>query len=271
MAEQSMVCGLIFIKRGVVMSVTLKEILDTCDNLLRPEQFDDYCPNGLQVEGKPQVSKIVSGVSASYALLEAAVEQQADAVLVHHGYFWKGDDPRVLGMLRRRLGLLLAHDISLIAFHLPLDAHADFGNNVQLAQQLDIEITGGLDNDSEHSIGLVGELPAAISAERFSAHIEARLGRHPVHVAGSARQIKTVAWCTGAAQGFIERAAKIGVDAYISGEISEPTTHIARETGVHFFAAGHHATERFGVRALGDLLANRLGVTHQFIDIDNPA
>lgn len=253
------------------MSATLKKLLDTCDKLLLPEQFDDYCPNGLQVEGKPQVNKIISGVTASYALLEAAVAQRADAVLVHHGYFWKGEDPRVVGMLRRRLGLLLANDISLIAFHLPLDAQPDFGNNVQLARQLDIDVTGGLDTNRAISIGLVGELPVAMNAEQFAAHIEARLGRRPVHVAGAASQIKTVAWCTGAAQGFIERAAYAGADAYITGEISEPTTHIARETGIHFFAAGHHATERFGVCALGDMLAERLGIEHQFIDIDNPA
>lgn len=253
------------------MSATLKKLLDTCDKLLLPEQFDDYCPNGLQVEGKPQVSKIISGVTASYALLEAAIAQRADAVLVHHGYFWKGEDPRVVGMLRRRLGLLLANDISLIAFHLPLDAQPDFGNNVQLARQLDIDVTGGLDTGRANSIGLMGELRVAMNAEQFAAHIEVRLGRRPVHVAGATSQIKTVAWCTGAAQGFIERAAHAGADAYITGEISEPTTHIARETGIHFFAAGHHATERFGVCALGDTLADRLGIEHQFIDIDNPA
>lgn len=252
------------------MTVQLSEIMTVCNELLQPEQFKDYCPNGLQVAGAESVTKIISGVTASQALIEAAIENDAQAILVHHGYFWKGDDPKITGMLRQRLKLLLANDISLIAYHLPLDAQPEFGNNASLAKQLGLRITGGLEGDADRSIGLIGELEQPMAGDEFARLLSQRLGRVPLYIEGSKPCIKTIAWCTGAAQGFIARAAELNVDAYLTGEASEQTVHVARETGLHFFAAGHHATERYGVQALGKLLAEKLGVEHRYIEIDNP-
>lgn len=251
------------------MPVTLTELLTAANALLSPERFQDYCPNGLQIEGKQQIKCLVSGVTASMALLEAARDCGADAIVVHHGYFWKNESPVVTGMKRKRLQLLLQNDISLLAYHLPLDAHPELGNNVQLARQLDIEITGGLQSGA-NPIGNVGQLREAMSPENFIGKISRRLGRAPQFIAGGDHAIRTVAWCTGAAQNYIDQAAELGVDAFISGEISEQTVHSARELGLHFIAAGHHATERYGVRALGEYLANQLRIEHRFIDIDNP-
>lgn len=251
------------------MSTTLSELLATANALLTPERFQDYCPNGLQVEGRPQIKRLISGVTASMALLEAARDSDADAIIVHHGYFWKGESPIVTGMKRKRLQLLLQNDISLIAYHLPLDAHSELGNNAQLARQLDIKITGGL-QPGANPIGNIGELHEAMSPEIFVEKITQRLGRAPQFIAGGDHDIHTVAWCTGAAQDYIEQAAALGVDAFISGEVSEQTVHSARELGLHFIAAGHHATERYGVRALGEYLANQLQIEHRFIDIANP-
>lgn len=252
------------------MPVSLRELVAAADALLAPEQFQDYCPNGLQVEGRSQVRCLVSGVTASMALLEAAHARGADAILVHHGYFWKGETAPVIGMKRERLRFLLQHDISLLAYHLPLDAHPQLGNNAQLARQLDIKITGGLQSGAR-PIGNVGHLQQALSPERFIERVAARLGRMPQFIAGGAHSIRTLAWCTGGAQGYIEQAAALGVDAFLSGEISEQTVHCARELGIHYIAAGHHATERYGARALGEHLGAQLGVEHIFIDIDNPA
>jgi len=252
------------------MPATLTELINTANVLLSPERFQDYCPNGLQVEGRPQIKRLISGVTASMALLEAARDNGADAIIVHHGYFWKGESPVVSGMKRKRLQLLLQNDISLIAYHLPLDAHPELGNNAQLARQLDIEITGGL-QATANPIGNVGKLNAAMSPESFVEKIAQRLGRAPQFIEGGNHDIHTVAWCTGAAQDYIEQAAALGVDAFISGEISEQTVHSARELGLHFIAAGHHATERYGVRALGERLAKQLQIEHRFIDIANPA
>lgn len=250
---------------------TLHELVSYTDALLNVSAFKDYCPNGLQVEGREQVHRLVSGVSASARLLDAALALQADAVLVHHGYFWKGEDARVVGYKKQRLQRLLSTDVSLLAYHLPLDAHVELGNNTQLARVLGLTITGAFDTDSGAKMGLIGALPQALSGAQFAAQIERALGRVPLHVAGAAAQIKTVAWCTGGAQGYIDRAAALGVDAYITGEVSEYTVHIARETGLHFFAAGHHATERYGVQALGAHLAQYFGLQHEYVEIDNPA
>jgi dinuclear metal center YbgI/SA1388 family protein len=248
---------------------TLAALVATANRALGPDRFQDYCPNGLQVEGRASVRLLVSGVTASLALLEAAHAAGADAILVHHGYFWKNEAPSIVGMKRRRLQFLLQNDISLLAYHLPLDAHPELGNNAQLAQILGLKITGGMQAVA-NPIGNIGELAMPMTAEAFSAEVGRRLHRGAQLISGGSHPIKTIAWCTGAAQSYIEEAAALGVDAFLSGEISEPTVHIARELGVHFIAAGHHATERYGVQALGNYLANELGIAHQFIDIDNP-
>ncbi len=248
----------------------LQELVNYCDRELKVRKIKDYCPNGLQVEGSAQVQLIVGGVTASQRLIDVAIEKNADLVLVHHGYFWKGEDSCITGLKRQRLKSLLANDISLLAYHLPLDMHDEFGNNVQLANKLGFEISGALEPESPSSVGLVGRLPRPMSAAELSRHVGTVLERDCLHIGDGARSIETVAWCTGAAQGMIEQAAKLGVDAYLSGEISEPTVHIARETGVHYFAAGHHATERYGVQALGQHLAEKFDIDFEFVDIANP-
>lgn len=250
--------------------IPLKELVQYCDQYLDAASFRDYCPNGLQVEGRGEVRRLVSGVTASQALIEAAIEAGADILLVHHGYFWKGEDARITGMKRRRLQRLLQQDLSLVAYHLPLDAHQALGNNAQLARQLDLAVTDRVGAAGEPPLLWLGSPGTPMTAEALGAHIERRLGRRPQHIPGAAARIERLAWCTGAAQGYIEQAVAQGVDAFISGEISEPTVHVARECGIHYFAAGHHATERYGVQALGAHLAERFGLEHRFIDIDNP-
>jgi dinuclear metal center YbgI/SA1388 family protein len=251
--------------------VKRERLLAELDALLRPELFHDYCPNGLQVEGREQIQRIVTGVTACQALLEAALVQEADALLVHHGYFWKGEDARITGIRKQRLETLLKADLNLFAYHLPLDAHPALGNNAQLAQQIGLEIEGGLmPGKGDETIGLVGHLPDVMSAIEFARHLESVLGHPILHIGDDDDEIETVGWCTGAAQGYIDLALQQGMDAYISGEISEQTTHFARETGIHYFACGHHATERFGVQAVGNWLAQKLDVEHVYIDIDNP-
>ncbi|XKG39597.1 Nif3-like dinuclear metal center hexameric protein [Marinobacter sp.] len=235
------------------------------DLWLEPGRFQDYCPNGLQVEGKEEIRKIVSGVTASQALIDAAISVGADMILVHHGYFWKGEGQRITGIKKARLQKLLAHDLNLVAYHLPLDDHPEYGNNAQLARVLGFAEAAPLD-------GLVwsGRMEPALSVEEFARHVASRLGREPLHVGQGRERIERVAWCTGAAQGFIGTALDSGADAYLSGEISEPTTHAAREAGIHYFACGHHATERYGVQALGEALARACDLEHRFIDCDNP-
>lgn len=242
----------------------LNQYLNT---LLQPERFSDYCPNGLQVEGKREINKVVTGVTASYDFLKAALQANADAVLVHHGYFWRGETLPIIGMKKRRIQFLLQHDINLFAFHLPLDAHPELGNNVMLARQLGLNITG---KTGEKEMLLLAELTAPQSLQAFAKSIETKLNRMPQVIGDLAKPIKTVALCTGAAQGYIEHAVAAKADVYISGEISEQTVHVARETGMSYIAAGHHATERYGIQALGEHLAQKFGLVHQFIDIDNP-
>lgn len=248
--------------------VTLKTLLDTADTLLDVSRFKDYAPNGLQLEGKPEVQHIVSGVTASQALIDAAIEARADAILVHHGWFWRGEDQRILGMKKQRIKALLEHDISLIGYHLPLDAHPTLGNNAQLAKRLGLMSEGTMNAEG---VGNFGRLEHDLSIEAFTDVIEQQLHRKPTVIAAGDHPIKTIAWCTGGAQSYIHQAISLGVDAFISGEISEQTTHEARENGVHYFAAGHHATERYGAPALGEYLAKKLSLKHTFIDIDNPA
>lgn len=244
---------------------TRDSILAKLNEWLQPENFQDYCPNGLQVEGKSDVKTIVTGVTASRTLIEAAIAANADMLIVHHGYFWKGEDQSIRGMKRERLKRLLDNDINLVAYHLPLDDHSEYGNNRQLADILGIEKPRPLN-------GLVweGELHEAMSPEKFGLQIARALHRDPLRVGDGKAEIKRVGWCTGAAQGFINTAIDAGLDAYISGEISEPTTHTARECGIHYYAAGHHATERYGVKALGAALEKEFGISHRFIDCDNP-
>lgn len=246
------------------------ELLSYLAELLRIDAFSDYAPNGLQVEGRQPVHRLVTGVTASQALLEEAIAFGADTVLVHHGYFWKGEPPVIVGMKRQRLKLLLDHEINLLAYHLPLDGHEVLGNNAQLAGRLGIRGVERLGEGSEHGLVFGGVFDPPIGALALAQRIEEALGRVPLHISGSERPIAKVAWCTGAAQGMIELAAGAGMDAYISGEISEPTVHAARELGIHYFAAGHHATERGGVEALGEHLADRFELIHRFVDIENP-
>ncbi len=251
------------------MAIALTTLVDEADRYLNIGHIADYCPNGLQVEGRPQVRRIVSGVTASQALLDAAVAAEADAILVHHGYFWKGESPCVTGMKQRRLKTLLAHDISLLAYHLPLDVHPEVGNNVQLARQLDIEVEGPLEPDNPKTVGLIGSLAEPMSARDFARRVAEVLGREPLLVEGPG-SVQRIGWCTGGGQGYIDTAIAAGVDLYLTGEASEQTFHSARENDVSFIAAGHHATERYGVQALGDYLARRFAIEHLFIDSPNP-
>jgi dinuclear metal center YbgI/SA1388 family protein len=235
---------------------------------LEVARFRDYGPNGLQVEGKPEVRKIVSGVTASLALIEAAVAAQADAVLVHHGLFWKGHDGRLTGWLKRRVALLMAHGINLFAYHLPLDAHPELGNNAQFGARLGWVADARF---GEQDLGFVGATGGALSLEGVAAQVQQLLGRAPTVVAGDGRPLRRVAWCTGGAQGYFEAAIAAGTDLFVTGEISEPQAHIARETGVAFMACGHHASERFGAPALAARVATHFGIAHEFIEIGNPA
>jgi dinuclear metal center YbgI/SA1388 family protein len=248
--------------------ISADELESYCDGLLSSAQFEDYCPNGLQVEGTRQVRRLVTGVTASQALVGAALTEGADALLVHHGYFWKGESPRLVGMKGRRIRALMSAGVGLLAYHLPLDAHPELGNNRRLADRLGILDAAPTDRGR----GLVwrGRLPAPMGASDVARRVGRALGRAPLHIAAHDRPIASLAWCTGAAQGFIEEAALLGVDAYLSGEVSEQTTHQARELGLDYFGAGHHATERYGVQALGEHLAERFGLEHCFLEVENP-
>ena len=251
--------------------VTLSELVCYADRLLEVPGLRDYCPNGLQVEGRSQVGRVVSGVTASQAFLDRALALEPDALLVHHGYFWNGEPPQVTGMKARRLGRLLRSGVSLIAYHLPLDLHPELGNNAALGRALELDSPAPAEAAGLPGLLWHGTLPHPIAAGELRQWIATRLGKVPLHVHGGAEPVRRLAWCTGAGQRFLPEAAALGVDAYLSGEISEPTTHEARELGLHYFAAGHHATERLGVQALGAHLADRFGLEHRFLDVDNPA
>lgn len=245
----------------------LAELENYTGQLLEVGRFRDYCPNGLQVEGHPEVKRLVTGVSASLELLRHAADMDADAILVHHGYFWKNEDPRVIGVKRARLELLLRRGISLLAYHLPLDAHPVLGNNAQLGRHLGLAIEGWF---GDQGVGCYGTPSEAVSVADFAVRVKAVLGRAPLVIGDHNREIRRIAWCSGAAQGYLDDAVRLGVDAYLTGEVSEQTFHLARESGVTFIAAGHHATERYGVQALGEHLASHFGLDHQFRDSDNP-
>jgi len=247
--------------------VKINELTNYTQQLMQVEHFKDYCPNGLQVEGKTEIHKIVTGVTANMALLEAANQANADLILVHHGYFWRNEDVRMVGIKRNRIAFLLKNEINLMAYHLPLDAHQHFGNNVQLGEVLGIL---PIDYDGETNIVAYGMLNQAIKLCDFTKHIENTLQRVPLVIGNSDKLVKKIAWCTGAAQGYIESAIELGADVFISGEISEQTTHQAIESGISYISAGHHVTERYGIQALGKHLAEKFNLTHEFIDIKNP-
>lgn len=237
------------------------------DRLLEVGRYMDYCPNGLQVEGRQEVTHIVSGVTASMQLLEAAHAAGADAVLVHHGYFWKGEPAAIAGMKKRRIAFLLKHDLNLFAYHLPLDAHAELGNNAQLARVLDFRLE---ERFGDQQLGAIGTLPQPSALADLARYVAAKLKREPMVIGDPQREVRRIGWCTGAAQSYFDAAISLGVDAFLSGEISEQTVHSARENGVAYLSAGHHATERYGVMALGEHLARTCGLRHTFIDCENP-
>lgn len=247
--------------------VKLKDLLNYTQELMQVEHFKDYCPNGLQVEGKDEIRKIVTGVTASMALLEAAKSAKADLILVHHGYFWRNEDPRVVGIKRNRLAFLLKNDLNLMAYHLPLDTHTEFGNNVQLGRVLGVSPSGF---SGESNIIAYGDLPEPMTLQAFAVQIELALQRAPLVIGDPQKMVQKVAWCSGAAQGYIDVAIELGVDVYISGEISEQTTHQSVESGVSYISAGHHVTERYGIQALGLHLAEKFDLMHDFIDVKNP-
>jgi len=244
-----------------------QQLVEYLDGLLQPTRFRDYCPNGLQVEGRAEVVHVVAGVTASQALLDVAVARGADAVLVHHGYFWKGEDGRVTGIRRQRLKTLLANDINLLAYHLPLDAHPELGNNAQLASRFGWLPDGRF---GEQDIAWLGTVEALTTAGQLATQIGAGLARSPMLIGDPARPVRRLGWCSGGAQDYFEQAIALGVDAFVSGEISEQTVHLARESGVAYLACGHHASERYGVAALAAHLNLNCGLQCEFVDLDNP-
>ena len=241
------------------------------NELLQPERFKDYGPNGLQVEGKPEIRKIVSGVTASLALIEAAIDEGADAIFVHHGLFWRGQDGRITGWMRQRVAALLAHNVNLFAYHLPLDAHPELGNNVQLGHQLGLQVQGRFGEQQLACWGMPKDGASFANAQTLADHVQGVLDHAVVLVGPHTKQLRRIGWCTSGAQGYFEEAILAGVDAFITGEISEPQAHYARECGVAFLACGHHATERYGAQAVAAHVAAQQGLEHVFIDIDNPA
>lgn len=251
------------------MAVTRETVLELLNQELQPELIKDYCPNGLQVEGSSAVTSLVSGVTACQALIDRAVEVQADAILVHHGFFWRGEDPRLIGMKAARVRALMQREINLFAYHLPMDIHPTMGNNAGLGRAMGVEVFGMLDPSNASMPVFVGDAPAVTNAADVAALLEKNLGRSVTLVGEGA--VSSIGWCTGGGQGYIDAAADAGCDLFVSGEISEQTVHVARERGIAFIAAGHHATERFGPQSIGQWLGAELGIDHQFVDIDSPA
>ena len=243
------------------------ELISHLDEFLGSSQYSDYCPNGLQVEGKKEIKRIVVGVTASQALIDAAIERHADALLVHHGWFWQNESSRIIGIRKNRLQSLLAHDINLIAYHLPLDGHVEVGNNAQLAKYMNWPVDGRF---GEQNLGYYGNLDNPLSLEALASRVNTQLARESLVIGAANKIINRVAWCSGGGHGFFDQAILLGADLYLSGEISEQNVHLARETGIAYIAAGHHATERLGVRALASYLAVRFDLSCEFIDIDNP-
>ena len=253
------------------MPIGRDELSMALDAELCVERFKDYCPNGLQVEGKAEIAVLVSGVTACQALLDRAVALQADAILVHHGYFWRGEDQRLVGMRARRIKTLLTADINLFAYHLPLDCHPTLGNNAGLGQAMGLTEFGSINpNDKSHPV-FQGSFVQAQTLAQIAEGLRGELQREVIMVGSGDTAVTSVVWCTGGGQNYIDEAADAGADLFVTGEISEQTVHVARERGIAFIAAGHHATERYGVRRLGSWIADHYGVQHHFIDIDSPA
>lgn len=252
------------------MTVSRDELLAYLNEQLNVANIRDFCPNGLQVQGKASIQKVVTGVTASQALIDHAIEQQADALLVHHGYFWKNEAAPIVGMKQRRIKALLANDVNLFAYHLPLDVHPRWGNNAQLAALMNWQVAGPAEPHDPACALMLGHCDA-IASDELAQRLQQRLERELSCYVPVQRPIKRLAWCTGGGQGFIDQAAVLGVDAFITGEVSEQTVHSAREQHIAFFAAGHHATERYGAKALGEHLQQQFGLDVQFIDMDNPA
>lgn len=250
--------------------ITRNELGLYLQQYLNCSQFNDYAPNGIQIEGKEEIKRICTAVTASDDVISRAVEQHADALLVHHGYFWKGEDSVITGIKRQRIAKLLKYNINLFAYHLPLDCHPELGNNACIAQLLSLESIEMHKVNNTTNLLWSGKLPAPMSTKQFSDFLEKKLGRPPLHIPGNDKEINAIAWCTGAAQDFIEDAWKLGVDAYLSGEISERTYYQAVELGIQYYSCGHHATERFGIQSLGNYLANLFNLEHVFIDSNNP-
>lgn len=248
----------------------LSDIIQWCDSTLKAAEFKDYAPNGLQIEGKTEVKKILCAVTASQSAIEAAIAQQADLLLVHHGYFWKGEAYPITGMRGKRIKTLIQHDISLVGYHLPLDAHPTLGNNAAIADLLELQNIEALDPSERHPIGNIGYLKQALSPEAFKALLTEKLGFNTIHLAADKSQIQKVGFCTGGAQDFIEKAATQDCDAYISGEVSERTFYQAQELNVHYFACGHHATERYGVQRLGKAIAEQFNIEYSYFELNNP-
>lgn len=241
------------------------ELTEYLNDYLEIANFKDYAPNGLQVEGKSEIKTIVTGVTACQALLDKAVELKADAILVHHGYFWKSEPEVITGFKQKRIKTLLINDINLYGYHLPLDAHNELGNNVLLGK------LWGLTEPSEpKDLVRFGELQEAIPMSEFKEIVDKSLKRESLWLEGGPKMVKRIAWCSGGAQGYIDKAIELKADVFISGEVSEQTTHLAKECGVHYLAAGHHATERLGIKALGEHLASKFSLNCHFVDIQNP-
>jgi dinuclear metal center YbgI/SA1388 family protein len=253
------------------MSMNNLDLIDYFNTLLMPEKVKDFCPNGLQIEGKSDISKVICGVTASQALIDRAIELDADAIFVHHGFFWKGEAANICGMKKKRIAALLKHDINLYAYHLPLDVHHVLGNNAQLGKLLNIEDIRPLNVVSPEGIVMQGTINGGISGADLKAKLNARLNREPLHECPNSELIHTLAWCTGGGQGYIEIAAQQGIDAFITGEVSEQTIHTSREMNIHFYAAGHHATERYGAKAVAEHLRSETALEVVFVDIPNPA
>ncbi|WP_137935976.1 Nif3-like dinuclear metal center hexameric protein [Chitinivorax sp. B] len=247
--------------------MTRQELDRHLQQILEVARFKDYAPNGLQVEGREQIETIVTGVTANRALIEAALDLKADAILVHHGFFWKNEDARVVGLKRQRLGMMLSNNLNLFGYHLPLDAHPTLGNNAQLAHKLGLIADGTF---GDQNLGVIGVLSDTLPLSILADHIAQQLGRVPQIIGDMTKPIRRIGWCTGGAQGYFSDAIAQGIDAYITGEISEPVVHTAREADIAFIAAGHHATERYGIEALGRYLAGEFELTHHFVDIDSP-